>query len=448
MNTPSKPARFLAAAAVAITMSACVSAPAPVQATTAPTTATTAAPGVPDTPVGRQLGWLLEATARTPIPESELAGHFAAGFLKKIPPAQVNQVLAGFTGMRLERLLQSRDTALAARVVVGTAAFEVVLSVDAAGLIDGLLFRPPAPRSWAEADERLRAASPQAGFLAAELTADGRCRPVHGLAADQARPLGSMFKLYVLGAVAERVRSGAFGWDTELTITPELKSLPSGELQDRPDGSKVSVLEAAKLMISISDNTATDLLVHKVGRKAVERTMRAWGARDKRNVPLLTTRELFVLKGVDYPRHAKRYLSLSTAGRRAYLDRVVAKAPLSEFEPWTAPRELDTVEWYASPADICRAYAGLVKLGDPRIGEAMSISDAGLGLDRAQWPTVWFKGGSEPGVSDLGFLARTSGGRTYVVTTMAVDPKAPIKQQTGPEQLAVARGAFTLAKES
>ena len=99
---------------------------------------------------------------------------------------------------------------------------------------------------------------------------------MHGVAAGEKRPLGSMFKLYVLGTVAERIRSGAFGWDTELTITPELKSLAGGQLQDRPDGSKVTVLEATRLMISISDNTATDLLIHKVGKKAVERTMRAW----------------------------------------------------------------------------------------------------------------------------------------------------------------------------
>ncbi|MEV0150660.1 MULTISPECIES: serine hydrolase [unclassified Nonomuraea] len=150
--------------------------------------------------------------------------------------------------------------------------------------------------------------------------------------------------------MAERIASGAFGWDTTLTITPELKSPGSGELRNRPDNSKVSVLEAAKLMISISDNTAADLLIHKAGRKNVERTAWAWGARDKRNMPLLTTRELFVLKGADYPRHTKKYLSLETTGQRMYL--------------------------------------------------ALSINDAGLALDKAQGPSVWFKGGSEPGVHD------------------------------------------------
>ncbi|GAA3229917.1 serine hydrolase [Nonomuraea helvata] len=443
----SKPARVLAAAAVAVAATACVSAPVPAQATVTPATAV-AAPEIPDTPVGRQLRWLLDAVSRTPIAESELAGHFAAGFLKDIPADQINQVLAAFQGMRLERLAQSQDRALVAAVVAAGTSHEVVLSVDAAGLIDGLQFRAPEPKSWAELDERLGKVASQAGFMAAELGKGGACRPVHAVARGTARPLGSMFKLYVLGAVAERIRGGAFGWDTRLTITPELKSLPSGELQNRPDGSKVSVLEAARLMISISDNTATDLLIHKVGRKTVERTMRAWGGHDKRNVPFLTTRELSVLKGADYPRHAKRYLSLGTAERRAYLDEVVAKVPLSGITGWTAPRELDTLEWYGSPADLCEVYSHLAMLPDEHIGQVLSINDAGLRLDKGRWPSVWHKGGSEPGVFDLSYLARSSDGRTYFVTAMATDPSRPFDEtKAARELLALSRGAFTLVKE-
>ncbi|MEU6711624.1 serine hydrolase [Nonomuraea sp. NPDC046802] len=442
-----KPARFLAAAAVAVTMTACVVQPAPVQATTA-----VAAPEIPGTPVGKQLRWLLDAATRPPVPESELKAHFDAGFLQNIPADQVNQVLTAFKDMRLQELTRSESAQLIARVEAAGVLFNLSLSTNGAGLINELLFRQyitPAPKDWAELDQRLGKLAPQAGFIAAEVTKDGACRPVHSVAPGKARPLGSMFKLYVLGAVAERIASGAFGWDTQLTITPELKSLPSGELQNRPDNSKVSVLEAAKLMISISDNTATDLLIHKAGRKNVERTARAWGARDKRNTPLLTTRELFVLKGIDYPRHARKYLSLGTAGQRAYLDKVVAKAPLSRVAMWTAPRELDTIEWYASPAQVCQAFARLSKLPDKHVGEALSISDAGLGLDKAQWPSVWFKGGSEPGVNDMGFFARAADGRAFVVTTLAINPKTPFDSgQTISETLGLTRGAFTLAKGS
>ncbi|MEO3801214.1 serine hydrolase [Nonomuraea sp. B1E8] len=448
MHTPSKPALALAAAAVAATMTACVSQPVPAQAAAALSTATSA-PEIPATPAGKQLGWLIDASSRPPIPEEELKKHFAASFLKNIPADQINQVLAGFKDMRLTEIVQSQDNALIALVQVGGSASEVVLSVDGSGLIDGLQFRAPAPKSWSELDRRLRKAAPQVGFLAAEVKKNGDCRPLHAVAGVTARPLGSMVKLYVLGAVAQRIKSGAFGWDTKLTITPESKSLPSGRLQDRPDGSKVTVLEAAKLMISISDNTATDLLIRKVGRKTVERTMRAWGNHDKRNAPLLTTRELFVLKGADYPRHAKRYLSLSTAKKRDYLEKVVAKVPLDTIAAWDKPRELDTIEYFGSPSDICQAYARLAKMPDKHVNEAMSINDAGLGLPAKQWPRVWFKGGSEPGVHDQSFLARTSGGKTYVVTAMAVNPKALFDDAAlGVELTALARGAFSLANGS
>ncbi|MEO3888524.1 serine hydrolase [Nonomuraea sp. B5E05] len=452
MNVPSKPTRVLATAAVAVSMTACVSQPAPAGAASAPATVSAAAvavPRIPDTPAGKQLAWLLDAMATPPIPKTEIAEHFAADFLKGTPADVINQVLANYKGLRLEKVTTSKENVLIALGTEGEWRHEISLSVDTAGLINGLLFRAPAPKSWAELDERLKKAAPQAGFVAAEVAKNGDCRPVHAIARGKKRPLGSIFKLYVLGTVAQRIKAGAFGWDTKLTITPELKSLPSGELQDRPDGSKVTVMEAAKLMISISDNTATDLLMHKVGRKAVERTMRAWGATDKRNFPLLKTRELFALKGADYPRHAKRYLSLSTAKKRDYLEKVVAKVPLTRVKAWTKPRELDTIEYFASPSDICRAHAQLIKMDDKHVDKAMSVEPAALGLDPKQWPTVWYKGGSEPGVHDQSFLARTSAGKTYVVTSMAVNPKAAFDDgKLGGELTALARGAFPLANGS
>ncbi|MFF4778737.1 hypothetical protein ACFY05_38525 [Microtetraspora fusca] len=122
---------------------------------------------------------------------------------------------------------------------------------------------------------------------------------------------------------------------------------------------------------------------------------------------------------------------------------------LSRIAAWTAPRELDTIEWYASPAQVCQAFARLSKLPDKRVGEALSINNAGLALDRAQWPCVWFKGGSEPGVSDLGHLARTADGRSFVVTTLASDPRTPFDEgRTISEQLGLTCGAFTPVKGS
>ena len=62
---------------------------------------------------------------------------------------------------------------------------------------------------------------------------------------------------------------------------------------------------------------------------------------------------------------------------------------------------------------------------------------------------MWFKGGSEAGVLDLSYLARTDDGRTFVVTVMGVDPAKPHDEsRVGQEFAALVRGGFALARNS
>ncbi|TQS28778.1 serine hydrolase [Microbispora sp. KK1-11] len=426
-----------AAAPAAVAAGAALAAPSP-----------TPTPDIPNSPVGEQLRWFLAAAAALPIPEDQIRAHFSAGFLTQVPPAQVNEALKSLVGLRLESLTQVTPTALSGVVTTARGRVQLSMSVDGDGRIDALLFgleQREAPRSWAELDKRLRAIAPHVGFLAAEVRADGGCRPVHTVAPDTPRPLGSMFKLYVLGATAEQIKKGRLSWDTPLTIRPELKSLPSGTLQDRPDNSTVSVREAAKLMISISDNTGADLLIDKVGRARVEAQAGRWSGHAALNRPFLTTRELFLLKAVGYPRLARKYLSLDRSRRYRYLATTVARTPLTEVKAWNKPRDIDRLEWFASPGDVCRAFSGLSALNTPPLGEVMSANDAGLGLDAKAWPTVWFKGGSEPGVLSMGYLARDAAGRTYVVTALTGDPRTALDENSaGAELLALVRGSFAM----
>lgn len=432
--------------------------PATVTADTAPATVSTGAPlaapapaptpEIPDSPVGEQLRWFLEAAAALPIPEDQIRAHFSAAFLGQVSPAQLNEVLRSLGGLRLESLTAVTPTALIGVVTTGLGRLQIFMAVDGDGRIDGLRFQPerrPEPQSWAELDERLRSLAPRVGFLAAEIRGNATCRPVHTVAPDTPRPLGSMFKLYVLGTTAEQIQKGRLSWDTPLTIRPDLKSLPSGVLQDRPDYSTVSVKEAAQLMISISDNTGTDLLIDKVGRARVEAQAERWSRHAALNRPFFTTRELFVLKGADYPRLAKKYLSLDPARRYHYLATTVARTPLSAVTPWEQPRDVGTLEWFASPGDVCRVFAGLSALNTPPLDDIMSANDGELGLDADAWPTVWYKGGSEPGVLSIGFLARDAAGRTYVVTALTSNPRTALDEVSArPELLALVRGSFAM----
>ncbi|GAA4236052.1 beta-lactamase class A [Streptosporangium album] len=415
--------------------------------------AVTAAPQIPDSPVGRQLSWYLDAVPRAPIPNAELEEHLSADFLKAIPADDFNAFTKNLKGLTLEKLTAVKPTRLVGLASVGGHTFVLTIAVDGDGRINRLGLDPgpapvpPAPTSWAQLDTRLSKAAPETGFAAAEIDSRGRCEVVHGKAVDEPRPLGSMFKLYVLGAVAEKIRDGGLSWDTKLTIKPEWKSVGEDGLVDRPDNSTTTVHEAAKLMISISDNTATDILIHTVGRKAVEAKVRTWSGHVKENIPFLTTRELFLLKGVNYPAQAKTYLALNPARKLAYLKKTVAKQSLSDIKIWTTPRENDTLEWFGSPRDVCRAYAGLVKLNSKQLNETLSANDGSLKLAPEKWPTVWFKGGSEVGVVNTSYLARSARGKVYVVTTMTANPQTAINENTAvPEIISLSRGAFALVE--
>jgi Beta-lactamase enzyme family len=213
------------------------------------------------------------------------------------------------------------------------------------------------------------------------------------------------------------------------------------------------VLDTAAKMISISDNTAANMLINLVGRPAVEAQDRQWSGHAALNVPFLTTREAFILKLSRWPALANRYIAANQAGRRALLASTVDRATLPALaagQAWATPRDTRTIEWFASADDICRAFAGLQQLAaQPALaplGSVLSADNGGAGLDPARWPTVWFKGGSEPGVLTLGYLATNSKGQTFVVVAMLSDPAAALPPSAGPGLLAIVQAAFHLIR--
>jgi len=431
--------------------------------TPASTSATGAAAAtLPGTPPGAQARWLLGAIEHQPIPAAAITAHFDRVFLGKIPAAQLNGVLAHVTSVRLDTVLTSTSEFVTLAVTDNGQRQIVGLSVDAHGLINGLELAPepspPAltvPTTWAAVDKQVQRAAPQTRLLVARITGGG-CQTVNAVDATTPAPLGSAFKLYVLDALARAIAAGTVSWDQRLTLTSQLESLPSGDLATEPAGTQVTVLQAAQDMISSSDNTAADLLLTLVGRTAVESAAAASGMADPAlDTPFLTTRELFVLKLDDWPALAGRYLALDAAGRQAMLTGTLDRVPRSALtvaaeKAWTQPRDISTLEWFASPADICRVYASLASLsrqpGLAPVASILEINNGSLALDPRQWSTTWFKGGSEPGVVTLNYLATTRTGQSYVVSVLAASPSAPIPQTSTVQLLGAIKAAFTLAR--
>jgi len=423
-----------------------------------------AAVGLPDTPAGRQLAWFVETVNERGVDVGldEIEAHFAPSFLAEVPPEQTRAVFGDLarplaplrldrveqapSGLRLVVLLRARDGS----------PWRVTAEVEAADphRFLGLLFQaaPDAdldsPASWEELEDRAAAASAHVGFLAARITEAG-CETIFGVDEDVPLAIGSAFKLWVLAALATSVAAGSADWEETLAIREEWKSLPSGVLQDEPAGTELPLRLYARRMIAISDNTGTDHLMRRLGRQAVEAMLSVESHADPTpNLPLLTTRDMFLLKGVLSRRERRDYLALDADERRTFLDERLPQESLSDFRMWTSPLEIDTLEWFASARDLCGTMAHLRDValtgeaGEPVLG--ILSENPGLPQPAARWPYVGYKGGSEPGVLNLTWLLRRQDGSWWFLSLSLNDPERAVPTD---EALALAQGGLDLLAE-
>lgn len=87
----------------------------------------------------------------------------------------------------------------------------------------------------------------------------------------------SVIKLPILVHAALAAHEGALDWDEPLTLTPDTQCPGSGVLKSLTPGLRLSVRDACHLMIVLSDNTATNMVLDRVGVEPVNRRMRALG---------------------------------------------------------------------------------------------------------------------------------------------------------------------------
>lgn len=402
---------------------------------------------IPDTNAGRATRWVLDELAAADGPTAEEAEDaFAPVFLAEIPAQQVGSVfdqlraLGPFAATAYsEGPVGTATTAQTTVTGAGDARYVVTVSTDADGLIQGLWLapasEPPQIESLDDAADAVRDASEDGAFLLARMDGAGaaaECVPEATYEADVLRPVGSVFKVYVLGAVVQAVAEGRLAWTDTLTLTDALRSLPSGRLQDEPAGTEVSVLEAAEAMIAISDNTATDLLIDAVGRDAVEAAVVRMGHGESEVLaPFLTTREMFVLA---FTSPALREAWAEATGgdplsadpqvserQRAVLADVAGQEPVIDQSLLAVPAWPLGLDWFASAEDVCRAHLALQDLAATPAGEPVRrILSANPGLTTAgTYDYVAFKGGSAPGEIAGSWYVEDGGERRVVVVTAA-----------------------------
>lgn len=319
---------------------------------------------------------------------------FAPAFLARVPAARVAELVAGLEHRHGPcRGIAGTGDRLAVRLSRAEVPAQVAL--DEQGRITGLLFQPAVPTAGT-VDDHVRAIAALPGRTAVLVSTDGRARATH--AADLPLAVGSAFKLAVLHATAAACDAGRLAWDQVVQLDPAWRSLPSGVLQDWPDHTPLTVATLANLMVSVSDNTATDALVQLVGRGAVETV-------SPRNAPFLTTREAFTLKGAGNRALRQEWADADPAGRRVLLPRI-ADLPLP-CPGGLSPEVTTEVEWFFTAEELGTLLDATHHLPPFRISPGM--------VGAGRWRSVAYKGGSETGVLNLSALVVAEGGKQHCV---------------------------------
>jgi beta-lactamase class A len=104
----------------------------------------------------------------------------------------------------------------------------------------------------------------------------------YSLNGDERVRTASTIKIAVMIEAFARVAEGHAKWTDELVLTKESKVSGSGILQELSDGLHLSLRDCVNLMMLLSDNTATNLVLDRLTTDAVNDRMEALGFKQTR----------------------------------------------------------------------------------------------------------------------------------------------------------------------
>lgn len=142
---------------------------------------------------------------------------------------------------------------------------------------------------------------------------------------DQPMPTASLIKLPLLVAAYEAIAAGKLGRDEPLVLTDADKVPGSGILTKHfADGASLTLRDALRLMIAFSDNTATNLVVDRVGLSTTASAMERLGLPHTKLHSKVFRRDTSI-----FPDRSERFgLGSTTAGETVRLLEMIAEAEI------------------------------------------------------------------------------------------------------------------------
>lgn len=102
--------------------------------------------------------------------------------------------------------------------------------------------------------------------------------------ADERVRTASTIKLPIMAAVYSEVAAGRLKWDQPVTLRAEDKVSGSGVLTEFSPGTILALRDLVHLMIVVSDNTATNLVLDRLTADRVNERLNSWGLKDTRSL--------------------------------------------------------------------------------------------------------------------------------------------------------------------
>lgn len=357
--------------------------------------------------------------------ELPYADYFAPSFLSVVPSTQLKSLSEQFVAqhgkpLKILRVERQGPTGATIKIEYEKAIATADISVEAAApnkvvglLIKGFELKGDSPQKIDADFAKLAGTS---GYLVEKIGADGQHQQIAGRNVRQQFAIASTFKLYVMAELAAQVKSGKLSWSDVVPLTEN--SYSSSATQGWPRTTPVTLQTLATWMISVSDNAATDTLIRVLDREAIEERLAMIGHGDPdKALPMLTTVEAFALKSNSALR--AQFQKADEAGQRALLrDKAgdLGYEDINLVELGSGPVAIDSIEWFASPADIANLLNNIRRIGNQTALDVMSVNKGVAPTNAEKWQYLGYKGGSEPGVASMSYLAQSKRGDWYAIS--------------------------------
>ncbi len=361
------------------------------------------------------------------------ADYFDPTFLAAVPAEQMSAVATSIIaqyGQPIDVLTIDQKSPEAATITVAfekaVGTFNINISGIAPHKVNGLLATDFAAKddSLAKIGAEFAALPGKAGFVVTALNDNGPNKVIAQHNADAQFGIGSTFKLYILAELASQIDAKERSWRDVAPLAH--RSFSSPATAKWPKDTPVTLATLALQMISVSDNSATDTLLHLLGRTAVERKLAQIGHRaPDKTLPFLSTVEAFAMKSPANTDLRTRYLAASEAQQRSIIGSEQARLGFDQIDNQTfagGPAYIDTLEWFAAPYDLAELLNHIRRTRNDKMLEILAVNPGLPAATAAKWGYTGYKGGSEPGVISMSYLLHAKSGQWYAVTGSWNDP--------------------------